>query len=82
MDPKKFWITNRIRRHIAIKDKLYQLWIKTKSKDLYEKCKKKPNEVKMEIKMLNEMTFSPKQIEIAQMTFSDILKARKKKTAR
>ena len=36
----------------------------------------------MEIKILNEMTFSPKQIKIAQMTFSDILKARKKKTAR
>ena len=49
-EPKKSWITNRIKRHIANRDKLYQFWIKTKSSNDYEKCKKKRNEVNMEIK--------------------------------
>ena len=41
----KSWITNRIRRHIAIEDKLYQLWLKTKSEEHYEKYKR--NETKL-----------------------------------
>ena len=49
-DPKKSWITNRIRRHIASRDRHYQLEIKTKSNEDYEKYKKKTNEVNMEIK--------------------------------
>ena len=49
-EPKKSWITNRIKRHIANKDELYQLWIKTKSNKYYAKYKKKRNEVNMKIK--------------------------------
>ena len=67
-EPKKTWITNRIKRHIAIKDKLYQLWLKTKSEEHYEKYKKKRNEVNMEIKIAkrNDVQFkidrsSPKE---------------------
>ena len=37
---RKTWITNRINRHIASKDKLYQLWIKAKAEHDYEKYKK------------------------------------------
>ena len=53
-EPKKFWITNRIKRHIAIKNKLYQLWLKTKSEEHYEKYKKKRNGVNMEIKIAKQ----------------------------
>ena len=67
-EPKKSWIANRIRRHIAIKDKLYQLWLKTKSEEHYEKYKKKRHEVNMEIKIAkrNDVQFkidrsSPKE---------------------
>ena len=49
-EPKKSWITNRVKRHIANRDKLYQLWMKIKSNKDYEKYKKKRNEVNMEIK--------------------------------
>ena len=67
-EPKISWITNRIKRHIAIKDKLYQLLLKTKSEEHYEKYKKKRNEVNMEIKIAkrNDVQFkidrsSPKE---------------------
>ena len=49
--PKKSWVTNRIKRHIAIKDKLCQFWLKTKSGEQYEKYKKKGNAVDTEIKI-------------------------------
>ena len=49
--PKKLWITNRIKRHIAIRDKLYQVWIKTKTMEDHEKSKRKRNQVNMEIKL-------------------------------
>ena len=49
-EPKKSWITNRIKRHIANRDKHYHLWLKTKSSVDYEKYRKKRNEVNMEIK--------------------------------
>ena len=39
-DPEKSWITNRIKTHIADRDKLYQIWIKSKSNEDYEKYKK------------------------------------------
>ena len=48
--PKKLWITNRIKRHIAIRDKLYQVWIKTKTMEDHQKNKQKRNHVNMEIK--------------------------------
>ena len=48
---KETWITNRIKRQIATRDKLYQLWIKTKTELDHEKYKKKRNEVNMEIKI-------------------------------
>ena len=53
-EPKKAWITNRIRRHIAIKDKLNQLWLETKSEEHYEKYKNKRNEVNMERKIAKQ----------------------------
>ena len=49
--PEKTWITNRIKRHISVRDKLYQTWIKTKSDEAHEKYRRKRNEVNMEIKM-------------------------------
>ena len=60
---QKTWITNRIKRHIANRDKLYQLWIKTKSEHDYETYKKKRNEVNMEIKIAkrNEVQNKVKQ---------------------
>ena len=50
---QKTWITNRIQRQIASRDKLYQLqlWIKTITKHDSENYKKKRNEVNMEIKI-------------------------------
>ena len=50
-EPKKSWITNRIKIHIAMKEKLYQMWLKTKSEEHYETYKKKRNEVNMEMKI-------------------------------
>ena len=47
--PKKSWITNRIKRHIATRVKHYHLWLKKSSVDC-EKYRKKRNEVNMEIK--------------------------------
>ena len=49
--PKQLWITNRIKRQIAIRDKLYQVWIKTKTTEDHQKYKKKRNQVNMEIKL-------------------------------
>ena len=41
---------NHISRHIANRDKHYQLWIKTKSNEDFEKYEKKRIEVNLEIK--------------------------------
>ena len=77
-EPKKSWITNRIKRHIANRDKHYQLWIKTKSNEDYEKYKKKRNEVKMEIKKAkrNEV-----QTEIDQNNSRELFRYVKKEKA-
>ena len=40
-EPKKCWITNRIKRHIASRDKLYHLWMRTNSSEGYEKVQEK-----------------------------------------
>ena len=49
-DPNKSWITNRIKRHIVIRDKIYQLWIRTKSPEVFHRYKVKRNEVNKEIR--------------------------------
>ena len=49
-DANKLWITNRIKRHIVIRDKIYQLWIRTKSPEIFNKYKEKRNEINKEIR--------------------------------
>ena len=49
-DPNKSWITNRIKRHIVIRDKIYQLWIRTKSPEVFDRYKVKRNEVNKKIR--------------------------------
>ena len=51
---QKTWITNRMKRHIANRDKLYQLWIKTKAEHDYKKYKKKRKELNMENKIAKQ----------------------------
>ena len=51
---QKTWITNRMKRHIANTDKLYQLWIKTKAEHDYKKYKKKRKELNMENKIAKQ----------------------------
>ena len=48
---RKTWITNRIKRHKKVRDKLFQLWLKSKSEreNLYYGNKR--NEINMEIKL-------------------------------
>ena len=48
-ESKKSWITNRTKKYIANRDKHYQLSIKTKPNEGYEKYTKKRSEVNMEI---------------------------------
>ena len=55
-DLKKFsspktWITNRIKRHIKIRDKLFQLWLNSNSERAHLNYKNKRNEINMEIKL-------------------------------
>ena len=47
-EPNKSWITNRFKRHIVIRDKIYQLWIRTKSLEVFNRYKVKRNEVNKE----------------------------------
>ena len=51
-DPNKSWITNRIKsirvRHIVIRDEICQLWIRTKSPEVFDIYKMKRNEVNEE----------------------------------
>ena len=48
---RKTWITNRIKRHIKIRDKLFQLWLNSKSEKAHLNYKNKRNEINMEIKL-------------------------------
>ena len=48
---RKTWITNRIKRHIKIRDKLFQLWLNSKSERAHLNYKNKRNEINMEIKL-------------------------------
>ena len=65
-DPNKSWITNRIKRHIVIRDKIYQLWIRTKSPEVFDRYKVKRNEVNKEKELLNGMPVKTKLIGIIQ----------------
>ena len=58
-----------MKRHIANRDKLYQLWIKTKAEHDYKKYKKKRKEVNMEIKVAkrNEVQNKLKQNILKEM---------------
>ena len=47
---RKTWITNCIKRLTKFPDKLFQLWLKSKSERAHLKHKNKRNEVNMEIK--------------------------------
>ena len=47
----KKWITNRIERHIKVRDKLFQLWLKSKSERPHLNHRKRRNENDMEIKL-------------------------------
>ena len=48
---QKTWITNRIKRHIKIRGKFFQLWLKSKSETTYLNYKNIRNEINMEIKL-------------------------------
>ena len=48
---RKTWIINRIKRHIKVRNKLFQLWLESKSERAHLNYKNKRNEVNMEIKM-------------------------------
>ena len=51
LSSRKTWITNRIKRHIKIRDKLIQLWFNSKSERAHLNYKNKRNEINMEIKL-------------------------------
>ena len=48
---RKTWITNRNKRQIKIRDKLFQLWFKSKSEKAHLNYKNKRNKIIMESKM-------------------------------
>ena len=48
---RKTWITNRIKRHMKIRDKLFQLWLNSKSERAHLSYKNKKKEINMEIKL-------------------------------
>ena len=48
---RKTWITNRIKRHIKLRVKLFQLWLNSKSERAHLNYKNKRNEINMEIKL-------------------------------
>ena len=48
---QKTWITNRIKRHIRIRDILLQLWLNSKSQRAHLNYINKRNEINMEIKL-------------------------------
>ena len=69
-EPRKAWVKNRIKRHTANRDKHYQLWIKTKSNEDYEKYKKMKSIWKF--KKRSEMKFKLKLTTILRKNFSDL----------
>ena len=48
---RKTWITNHIKRHIKIRDKLFQLRLNPKSERAHLNYRNKRNEIDMEIKL-------------------------------
>ena len=48
---RKTWITNRIKRHKRIRDKLFQLWLNSKSERAHLNYKNERNEINMENKL-------------------------------
>ena len=48
---RKTWITNRIKTHIKLREKLFQLWLNSKSERAHLNYKNKRNEINMEIKL-------------------------------
>ena len=48
---RKTWITNRIKRHIKIRDKPCQLSLNSKTERAHTYYKNKRNEINMEIKL-------------------------------
>ena len=61
--PKQAWITNRIKKEITNRDKLYRIWIRSKAREDFEKYRKERNEVNMEIKIAkrNDVQDKPEQ---------------------
>ena len=70
-EPKKSWITNRIKRHIANRDKHYHLWLKTKSSVDYEKYRKKEMKSIWQLKTQSGMKFNLELTTIIRENFSD-----------
>ena len=59
---RKTWITNRIKRHTKIRDKLFQLWLKPKSQRTHLNYRSKINEINKEIKLAKRETYKTKLI--------------------
>ena len=59
---RKTWISNRIKRHIKIRDKLFQLWLNYKSEKAHLNYINKRNEINMRLNWLSEEMYKTKLI--------------------
>ena len=59
---RKTWITNRIKRHIKLRDKLLQLWLNSKLERTHLNYKNKRNETIRKLDWLSEETYKTKLI--------------------